>query len=199
MTETIYACLKNTAYGESANLAKEKGAFQVFNYETHIKSPFIQRLDPPVLKSIQKHGLRNIALLTNAPTGSMSVLSRNCSSGIEPVFKLSYERGVKIPGTNDFEKFIVYHQAAQDCLNAGGSLDVFVEANNIDPEKRIELQATIQRHIDHAISVTTNLPTETPVETIDFLYREAFEAGCKGFTVYRASILQIVQSLYLKV
>lgn len=184
-TEAIYEFLKNTAYGESACLAKQKGAFTAYDWDTHIKSPFIQRLSKDTLNSIKKHGLRNIALLTNAPTGSMSILSRNCSSGIEPVFMLSYTRNVKIPGTNDFEKFTLNHQAVQDCIDAGGDISVFVEANNIIPEKRIALQAAIQRHIDHAISVTTNLKSDTSVEEIDFLYQEAFNAGCKGFTVYR--------------
>lgn len=184
-TDKIYEFLKNTAYDESANLAAEKGMFQVFDADKHFKSPFIQRLSPSVKKKIKKNGLRNIALLTNAPTGSMSVLSRNCSSGIEPIFLKSYTRNVKIPGTNDFEKYTVYHQAIQDCIDAGGNLDVFIEAGNIDPAQRIELQATIQSHIDHAISVTTNLKSDATVENIDFLYRTAFEKGCKGFTVYR--------------
>jgi ribonucleoside-diphosphate reductase alpha chain len=184
-TDKIYECLKNTAYEQSADLAAVKGKFQVFDYEKHSKSPFFQRLKDSVKKKIKKNGLRNIALLTNAPTGSMSVLSRNCSSGIEPIFLKSYNRNVKIPGTNDFETFVVYHQALQDCIEAGGNPDVFIEAGNIDPEKRVELQATIQKHIDHAISVTTNLKSDATVETVELLYKTAFEKGCKGFTVYR--------------
>lgn len=183
--DNIYSVLKNTVYATSVALGKEKGAFQVWDWEKEKNNPFLQRLDPDVLEEMKQYGRRNIALLTNAPTGSMSVLSRNCSSGIEPIFMKSYSRNVKIPGTNDFEKYTVYHQGVEDCMQAGGDPSVYIEAGDIDPERRVALQAIIQSHIDHAISVTTNLKNETPVETIDFLYREAFEKGCKGFTVYR--------------
>ena len=185
LADEIYAFLKNTVYGTSVELAKEKGAFPVWDWDKEKHNPFLSRLEKTVLTEMKKYGRRNIACLTNAPTGSMSILSRNCSSGIEPVFMVSYNRNVKKPGTNDFENFIVYHQAVKDCLAAGGDISVFVEANNIDPKMRVQLQAVIQSHIDHAISVTTNLKSEATVEDVSNLYMLAFDSGCKGMTVYR--------------
>lgn len=183
--ETTYAFLKNTVYATSVLLAKEKGAFPAWDWEKEKNNPFLQRLDSNTLENMKEYGRRNIACLTNAPTGSMAILSRNSSSGIEPVFKLGYDRLVKKPGSNDTEKFTIYHQAVQDCIDAGGDISVFIEAGNIDPYARVLLQATIQRHIDHAISVTTNLREDATVELVSSLYMNAFELGCKGMTVYR--------------
>ena len=185
VADKLYGLLKNVVYATSVQLAKEKGAFQVWDWEKEKNNPFLSRLDPEVRKDMKKYGRRNIACLTNAPTGSMSILSRNCSSGIEPVFMVSYNRNVKKPGTNDFENYTIYHQAVADCLAAGGDASVFVEAGSIDPTIRVALQATIQRHIDHAISVTTNLKSEATVEDVSKLYMLAFDSGCKGMTVYR--------------
>lgn len=185
MADKIYGTLKNTVYATSVQLAQEKGAFQVWDWEKEKDNPFLNRLDPEVLAQMKIHGRRNIACLTNAPTGSMSILSRNSSSGIEPVFMISYTRNVKKPGTNDNEQFPVYHQAVQDCITAGGDISVFIEAGAIDPEHRIRMQAAIQKHIDHAISVTTNLKADVTKEQVGELYMMAFDLGCKGMTVYR--------------
>ena len=183
--EEIYKFLANIAYKASALLAQEKGAFPAFNLEKHLNSPFIQRLEPDTLDLIKKHGLRNIGLLTQAPAGSMSILFRNCASGIEPIFMLNYTRNVKKPGTNDFEQHIINHQAVEDCLQAGGDPAVFVPAAYIAWEKRIKMQSTIQKHIDHSISSTINLANSVTVEEVSKIYMEAYDAGLKGITVYR--------------
>lgn len=185
MAEQIYSFLANEAYKTSALLAQEKGSFPAFNLEKHLKSPFIQRLEPATLELIKKHGLRNIGLLTQAPAGSMSILFRNCSSGIEPVFMVSYTRNVKKPGSKDFEQHTIYHQAAKDCKDAGGDINVFVPAGSINYSKRIKMQSAIQRHIDHSISSTINLPTDVTVEEVSKIYMDAYDAGLKGITVYR--------------
>ena len=184
-SNNIYKVLANTAYKTSALLAQEKGAFPAFNLEKHLKSPFIQRLEPETIKLIKKHGLRNIGLLTQAPAGSMSILFRNCSSGIEPVFMLNYTRNVKKHGSKDFEQHIINHQAVEDCFQAGGDPAVFVPAANIDYSQRIKLQSGIQMHIDHSISSTINLPNSITVEEVSKIYMEAYDAGLKGITVYR--------------
>lgn len=186
VADKLYELLKNTVYATSVQLAKEKGAFLAWDSEKEKNNPFLKRLSSDVSEDMAKYGRRNIACLTNAPTGSMSILSRNCSSGIEPVFMVSYNRNVKKPGTDDMENFTIYHQAVKDCIDAGGDPSVFIEANDINPEMRVRLQATIQRHIDHAISVTTNLKAEATVEEVSKLYLQAFDLGCKGMTVYRA-------------
>ncbi len=185
MAEKIYEFMCNIAYRSSALLAEEKGAFPAFDLKKHLNSPFIQRLQPDTLDLIKKHGLRNIGLLTQAPAGSMSILFRNCASGIEPVFMLSYTRNVKKPGTKDFEQHKINHQAVEDCILAGGDPAVFVPAASIDYSKRIEMQSRIQKHIDHSISSTINLPNSVTVEEVSKIYMEAYDAGLKGITVYR--------------
>ncbi|MCI4436154.1 MAG: adenosylcobalamin-dependent ribonucleoside-diphosphate reductase, partial [Ignisphaera sp.] len=189
MAEKIYEFLAVTAYTTSIVLASEKGCFPAFNYEKHIKSPFIQRimkkLTPATLKMFKETGIRNIGLLTQAPAGSMSILFRNCASGIEPVFMLNYLRNVKKPGTKDFEQHTINHQAVEDCFQAGGDPAVFVPAASIDWSKRIKMQSCIQRHIDHSISSTINLPNSVTVEEVSKIYMEAYDAGLKGITVYR--------------
>ena len=185
MAEKIYDFMANTAYQESAILSAEKGSFPAFNLEKHLNSPFIQRLWPETLKMIKRSGLRNIGLLTQAPAGSMSILFRNCTSGIEPVFMTSYTRNVKKPGTKDFEQHIINHQGVEDCIQAGGNPDIYVPAASIDWSKRIQLQSAIQKHIDHSISSTINLPNSVTVEEVSKIYMEAYDAGLKGITVYR--------------
>ena len=181
----IYKFMANEAYKASALLAKEKGAFPAFNWEKHSKSPFIQRLDQSTLDLIKEHGLRNIGLLTQAPAGSMSILFRNCSSGIEPVYALSYVRSVKKPGSKDMEQHTIYHQAVADCIAAGGDTSVFVPAGEIHYSRRIEMQSVIQSHIDHSISSTINLPTSTTVEEVSKIYMDAYDKNLKGITIYR--------------
>lgn len=185
MAEKIYDVMANVAYKASAMLASEKGAFPAFNLEKTLSSPFIQRLHPETLNLIKKHGLRNIGLLTQAPAGSMSILFRNCSSGIEPVFMLNYTRNVKKQGSKDFEQHIINHQAVEDCFQAGGDPAVFIPAASINWAKRIELQSRIQKHIDHSISSTINLPNSITVEEVSKIYMDAYDAGLKGITVYR--------------
>ena len=185
VAEKIYQFLANAAYSESAHLAQEKGKFPAFDLEKHLSSPFIQRLAPDTLALIKQHGLRNIGLLTQAPAGSMSILFRNCSSGIEPVFMKSYTRNVKKPGTKDFEQHTINHQAIEDCKLAGGDPSVFVEASDINYPLRITMQSTLQKHIDHSISSTINLPKDTTVEEVSKIYMEAYDAGLKGITIYR--------------
>ena len=181
---SVYETLKNTVYSTSVVLGQEKGVAPIWEWELEKDNPFLNRLNPEVLQSIKDFGRRNIACLTNAPTGSLSILSRNCSSGIEPVFKKAYERTVKLAGSTETTKYTLYHQAVQDCIDAGGNPDIFIEANDVDPHKKIDLQAALQKHIDHSISVTTNLPAGTTKETVSKLYLEAFKKGCKGFTIY---------------
>ena len=189
MAEKIYKFMCNTAYKASANLAEEKGSFPVFEWEKHIKCPFIQRLDESTKLLIAEKGLRNIGLLTQSPAGSMSILFRNCASGIEPMFLPEYHRNVKVPGTaGDFAQHTIYHQAIQDALNIDPNFkvdSVFVAAGQIHYKQRIKMQSVIQRYIDHSISSTINLPEETTVEEISSIYMLAYESGLKGITVYR--------------
>ena len=177
----IYEVLRDTVYASSIQLAIEKGAFPAYDINKEKGHVFLSRLP----EELQNKPRRNIACLTSAPNGSMSILMRNTSSGIEPVFETEeYTRNVKKPGTNDFVQFKVKHQAIEDCNNAGGDSSVFIKAGDINGNMRIKLQSIIQQYIDHAISSTINLPKGTTQETVSELYLKAFKSGCKGMTVY---------------
>jgi ribonucleoside-diphosphate reductase alpha chain len=187
--DRLFERIKHIAYSESVALAKEKGPFPAFDPERHLQSPFIRRLDPSLQKGIRAHGLRNAALLTVPPVGSGSALA-GVSSGIEPLFSLSYVRRSESLGQ---EEFHVLHPLVREYLERRGlgERDLsalppeFITAHQIAPEMRIKMQATIQKHIDHAISSTVNLPKEATPEDVERIYFEAWRLGCKGVTVYR--------------
>ena len=195
----IYETLRNTAYGESLNLATERGSFPVFDWSVERDNKFIQRLPSDIKVNMSSHGRRNISILTNAPTGSVSIMSQT-SSGLEPVFRNSYIRRRKLSHdevnvTADFvdelgdkwKEFEVFHHNAREYLdlNPGQELPAFfVESDQIDWLKRVEIQEAIQNNIDHAISSTINLPAGTEPAVVERLYREGWKRGLKGITVY---------------
>ncbi len=186
-TDKLFERIKHIVYDESTALAAEKGVFPAFDLEKHLRSAFIKRLDSRVIEKIKKNGLRNAALLTVPPVGSGSVLA-GCSSGIEPIFSLSYVRKSKSLSKGEFE---VSHPLVREYMEKMGLSNIqelpktFVTAHEIEPIMRVRMQATIQKHIDHAISSTVNLAKDVSPETIGDIYFEAWKAGCKGITVYR--------------
>jgi len=197
--DKIYETFKITAYEESVEMAKERGAFPVFDWEKEKDNLFIKSLPEDLQKRIAKFGRRNISILTNAPTGSVSIMSQT-SSGLEPVFRNSYTRRRKLSHseqeqTADFvddlgdrwTEYKVFHHNVQEWLTMFKSEqipDFFTTSDQINWEKRIEIQATIQKHIDHAISSTINLPKDTDVATVADLYFKGWKLGLKGITVY---------------
>jgi len=199
VVDLIYKTLKESAYSSSIELAKERGSFPVYNWEKERNNAFICSLPKKIQQQIEKFGRRNISILTNAPTGSVSILSQT-SSGIEPVFRNVYKRRRKLNHNEqdikaDFiddlgdrwKEYDVMHHSAQECLailNISEIPSYFVESDAIDWEQRIRVQAVIQRHIDHAIASTINLPKGTTPEVVSRLYQLGWELGLKGITVY---------------
>mgnify|MGYP003148801863 FL=1 len=196
--DKIYKTLKTSSYEESVELAIERGAFPAFSWETEKDNAFIKSLPKSLRERIEKHGRRNISILTNAPTGSVSIMSQT-SSGLEPVFRNSYVRRRKLDHSEktdaDFiddlgdrwKEFKVYHHNVRQYLDSHEGADLpnfFTESHEIDWMRRIEIQAAIQRHIDHSISSTINLPKGTPSEVVGELYFDAWRKGLKGVTVY---------------
>ncbi|MGC8766437.1 MAG: adenosylcobalamin-dependent ribonucleoside-diphosphate reductase [Brevinematia bacterium] len=183
----LFDRIKNIAYDESVNLAIEKGTFPNFDLKKHLKSPFIKKLDRSVIERIKQYGLRNVAILTVPPVGSGALLA-GVTSGIEPVFALSYIRRSE---SLSQEFFKVYHPLVKRYMEKFGIThedelpDYFVTAHEIDPYFRVKMQATIQKHIDHSISSTVNLPETVDEKTISDIYFYAWKLGCKGITVYR--------------
>jgi ribonucleoside-diphosphate reductase alpha chain len=185
--DQLFEKIKNFAYDESVNLGIEKGTFKKYDKEKHLRSPFLKRLDPQVLKRVEKHGLRNVACLTVPPVGSGAALA-GTTSGVEPIFDLSYVRRSESLAQ---EYFKVYHPLVERYMKQANLADeaqlppFFVTAHKITAEKRVLMQATIQKHIDHSISSTVNLHREATAEDVGAVYLHAWKMGCKGITVYR--------------
>lgn len=197
--DKIYKTLKEEAYRESIILARERGAFPVFSWKAEKDNLYIKSLPADITQMLQEYGRRNISILTNAPTGSVSLMSET-SSGIEPVFRNSYIRKRKLDATDNGEYdevdlvgdkwklYNVYHKNVEEWRTVNGNTEeipsFFTESDSIDWLKRIEIQSAIQKHIDHAISSTINLPKGTSPEVVGNLYVEAYKKGLKGVTIY---------------
>jgi ribonucleoside-diphosphate reductase alpha chain len=182
LLDRLMAVIKEAAYEESIRLAQEKGSFPAFDAARHLESSYIRRLPESIRSGIRTKGLRNCALLAMAPTGSISCLA-GTSSGIEPIFSLSYLRHVAGQAYRVEHPLVARYR---DLHGAPSPLpEVFTTALRIEPEARVRLQALIQRHVDQSISSTVNLPAETTLDAVGDLYRKAWESGCKGITVFR--------------
>jgi len=203
--DKIYETLKINAYEESVSLAKERGAFEVFDWQKEKDNLFIKTLPESLRMELSKFGRRNISILTNAPTGSVSIMSQT-SSGLEPVYRNFYTRRRKLSHneTNVEPDFIdemgdkwleykVWHHNTLEWIkkNKNGHdinevvlPEYFTTSDQIDWQKRVEIQATIQKHIDHAISSTINLPKGVTPEVVGGLYMQGWKLGLKGITVY---------------
>ena len=176
--EEVMRRIKEAAYWESTRLARQRGSFPAFDPKEHIKSPFIQSLPEALIQAVEK-GLRNAALLSIAPTGSISILA-GVTSGIEPIFALTYLRHA------GGQVFLAEHPLLKRYRRErGGEVPDWPTAHTVDPFQRVRLQATLQRHVDQSISSTVNLPRETPKEVVENLFLTAWKEGCKGITVFR--------------
>ncbi|MDR7416554.1 MAG: adenosylcobalamin-dependent ribonucleoside-diphosphate reductase [Armatimonadota bacterium] len=200
--ERVMRFVKERAYRASIALAQEKGPFPAFDPHRHLDSPFFRDFPEDILEGIRKHGLRNVSLLTIPPVGSGSAMA-GVSNGLEPVFALSYVRRSESLSRQSFR--VLHPVVARYLEVAGQGLDptelegtedpegylaerlppYFVTAHRVDPLRRVEMQAALQRHIDQSISSTINLPRTTPVETVERIYLHAWRMGLKGVSVYR--------------
>ena len=193
-------------FDSSIDMAITRGQFEVFNRNIEDTSEFVQMMAkefPEMYERMMEHGRRNISISTVAPTGSLSMLAQ-VSSGIEPVFLLSYVRRRKV-NTNDenskvdfvdelgdgFEEFTVYHKKYETWMNTTGKSDVAespyagATAPEIDWKKRVEMQALVQKYTTHSISSTINLASDVTVDSVGDIYVDSWQKGLKGITVYR--------------
>lgn len=206
LVEKIHKTQKLASFRSSVEMAKEIGAFPIWSWEVEKNSKFLLNIkeeDIDLYNDIQKYGRRNIANLTIAPAGSVSLLTQT-TSGIEPLFMMSYTRRKKINSSDhsskvDFvdqsgdkwQEFQVYHPKIKIWMELTSETDVNKSpwakscANDINWVNRVKLQAAAQKHIDHAISSTINLPSSATKEDVGFIYLSAWKEGVKGITVYR--------------
>ena len=220
VAENVQKVLKLQAYKSSVQMAEERGAFEIYDSIREMKNPFINRIkneDPKLYDDMIKYGRRNIALLTIAPTGTVSLMAQ-VTSGIESVFLPYYKRRRKInPNENDvridfvdeegisWTEYSVFHHNFELWLKKNGydvevvktmtdeQIDEIVKqspyykatSKDVDWVKKVEMQGMLQKHVDHSISVTVNLPEDVSEEIVAKVYETGWSSGCKGVTVYR--------------
>ncbi len=216
----VHKLLAIEVYRSSVNLARERGSFPIFDFEREKNNPFINRIRksaPGVYENMAKYGRRNIAMLTIAPTGSVSICTQT-SSGIEPIFMVNYKRrrkvnpndkNVKVSFIDDigdtWEEYTVLHPKFETWLISKGhdpegvkslddkELNKLIQkspynkatSKEIDWLSKVKMQGSVQKWVDHSISVTVNVPEDVNEELISEIYKTAWESGCKGMTIYR--------------
>ncbi len=186
-TETWMKAVQDAAYRASVELAREKGPFPLFDGEKYLSGESIRRLDADIRSGIAEHGIRNALVTSIAPTGTISLLAGNVSSGIEPVFARSYTRKVLQPdGTRTEETVEDFALAKFREVHGDAELPgQFVDAQTLTPEAHVKMQAAAQKYVDSSISKTINVPADISFEAFKDVYWLAWETGCKGCTTYR--------------
>ncbi|MCC3304124.1 adenosylcobalamin-dependent ribonucleoside-diphosphate reductase [Sneathiella sp. HT1-7] len=188
LTRKWMAQLQRSAYLASADLAAEKGAFPLFDKEKYLAGETISALDKDIQEAIAEKGIRNALVTSVAPTGTISLLADNISSGIEPVFSFSYTRNVLMPDdTRKSEEVTDYALRLFRRLKGADTPlpDYFVDAQVLTPPDHVRMQAAVQEYIDSSISKTINCPEDINFENFKDIYLQAYEQGCKGCTTYR--------------
>jgi len=215
-SEQVHKLIAVSSYVSSIELAKERGSFPIWDYDTEKENDFLKRIDMNLSmqqrKDYKRYGRRNIANLTLAPTGTVSMMTQT-TSGIEPVFLIQYTRRKKVNpneiATSDFvddlgdawTEHTVFHNGFKRWMNINGifgelndeEIEKFVKespyykatSNDINWVQKVKMQGVIQKWIDHSISVTVNVPQDTKKSTVNEVYMTAWKAGCKGVTLYR--------------
>ena len=177
----IFETLRNSAYDESSDLAKEKGVFPKFNKAKYLEAYHIKNLPQELRKKIAKNGIRNAVLLTVAPTGTTSLIS-GVSSGIEPVYEFVFKRKDRMG------EHMMYHPLYEEWKKANQNTEkpaYFVSANDLTPLEHAQVQAVAQEYIDSSISKTVNAPNSHTVNDVKNLYMVAYDLGLKGVTYMR--------------
>ena len=186
------AAIERSAYLTSVGLAREKGAFPLFDRDAYLAGETVRGLDADVRDGIARDGIRNALLTSVAPTGTISLVADNVSSGIEPVFALAYTRKVLQPdGTRVEEEVTDYALRRFQALHGQDAPlpDCFVTAQELTPAEHVRMQAAVQRHVDSAISKTVNVPEDIGFEAFQAVYLDAYRSGCKGCTTYRPNAI----------
>ncbi len=188
LTGEWMAAIEREAYLASTELAREKGAFPLFDKDAYLSGDTILGLDADVREAINKHGIRNALLTSIAPTGTISLLADNVSSGLEPVFSFTYTRRILLPdGTRQEEEVSDYAYRLFKRMKGDNVPlpDYFVDAQVLKPADHVAMQAAVQKHVDSSISKTINVPVDIDFEEFKDVYLKAYETGCKGCTTYR--------------
>ena len=188
LTEQWLRAIQRSAYLASVDLAREKGAFPLYDRDAYLAGEHVQTLDQDVKDAIAEHGIRNALLTSVAPTGTISLFADNVSSGLEPVFSFKYTRHVLMPdGTRREEEVTDYAYRLFKRMRGEDAVltDAFVDAQSLSPNDHLVMQAAVQKYIDSSISKTINVPESIAFEDFKDIYMQAYDLGCKGCTTYR--------------
>ena len=206
MVESMMKEKCRAEFDSSIDMSLSRGSFVGFDSKIEKTSEFVQMLEkelPDVYERMMKFGRRNISISTVAPTGTLSMLAQT-SSGIEPVFMTHYkrrrklneqDRDAKVDFIDDsgdkWQEFNVYHHNLKTWMKVTGETDISKSpyAGSTAPEinwnKRVEMQAAVQKYVTHSISSTINLPNDVSLDEVSNIYLESWKQGTKGITVYR--------------
>ena len=187
VTDRWMHAIARASYLASVDLAREKGAFPLFDADKYLASGSLVHMDADVKDAIRKHGIRNALLTSIAPTGTISLYAGNVSSGIEPVFAYAYTRKVlQKDGSRTEEEVVDYAVRLWREKNGDAPLpDYFVNAQTLPPLDHVRMQAAAQKWVDSSISKTINCPEDISFEDFKEVYMAAWDQGCKGCTTYR--------------
>ena len=187
-TKRWMTALRRAAYLASCDLAREKGAFPLYERDRFLAGEAVQALEPELREAIAVHGMRNALVTSVAPTGTISLLADNVSSGLEPVFSFHSKRAILMPDgsrqqqeISDYAYRLFRAQKGEDAALP----EAFVAVEDLTPTEHVAMQAAVQDYIDSSVSKTINVPVDTPFEAFKDVYLQAYESGCKGCTTYR--------------
>ncbi len=188
LTREWLGAVQRLSYMASADIAAEKGSFPLYERGKYLAGETIRALPEEARTAIGRYGIRNALLNSIAPTGTISLLADNVSSGIEPVFAFSYVRHVLQPDGSKREESVddyAFRVWREMRGNEAPPSDVFVDAQTLSPADHLAMQAAAQDYVDSSISKTINLPRDISFEAFKGVYEEAYAQNCKGCTTYR--------------
>ncbi len=200
--ESLMQMITNAEYYASIQLAKEKGCFPLCEPDNHMRGNYVMdTLESTLVKDIAKYGIRNAKIQAVAPCGTISIVfGNNCSSGIEPIFSLSYDRKVKIGGQDDKDVKIVkmmdyayylYHKLKDEGKKLDfDEHDIFPTALNMSVDDHVAMLAIISKYTDMSVSKTINVPTEASFDEVKDIYIQCWKKGIKGCTIFRPNAIR---------
>jgi len=202
--ESVMCVIRDTSYRSSIDLAKIDGAFPLFDADKFLQSDFTKKLPDDIRDDIKSYGIRNGRIISVAPTGTISLLMNNVSSGIEPIFALNYERkvknenGIQVPVNVEDYAWSLYKK-----ISGNGNINqvpsFFETAMELDVDAHVRMQSLIQKYVDSSISKTVNVPKDYSFDDFSDVYWNAWKFGLKGCTTYRpndvtGSVLEIKET-----
>ena len=195
VAEKVMSTITNTAYEASVSLGQEKGIFPLFDADKYSEGGFIKTLPATLQDEIKNKGIRNSHLTSIAPTGTISLLAGNVSSGLEPIFSFHYKRKIRNTSEDDVTEYEVVDYAYReylkylnvDKLSDKKLPDCFITSSDIEPLAHLAIQSALQKYVDSSISKTINIPADYPFEKFKDVYMQAHDKGLKGCTTFRPS------------